>query len=282
MAEEGGDEAPADAPKKKKKLRPCERCGNFAKRRMILGHRLCAECAGKALHPAAEGEMTAGDLLSSTLTLTGVIAVPAMGIAIVPHVLEAIARVALRSAELDPGDVDVVAGIARVLPGPAVTASTMLLAWRAIQREPLEPGSAITQGLGAWFAMLLTQIVAGLSVGLYWLLLVIPGILRTLDVFVAQPVTLLEGRGPGESMYESVARMKPFRGAIFGALFAMSFTCLFGAGVLLVPVFMAGVESPEAQLWIRVVTAFLLSALAVMGSTLSVVLYTRERLLRKA
>ena len=78
----------------------------------------------------------------------------------------------------------------------------------------------------------LLSIVVGILSGLGLLLLIVPGIIILLVLFVAVPASVMEGGGIGKSLKRSAGLTKGYRGSLFAIALVIGVPMLVVAGVL--------------------------------------------------
>lgn len=260
-----------------KKPRPCERCGNFGKRTNVLGVRVCADCVDKVVHPALRGPFTFETTLAGVAAVGRSIFLPVLLTSVASRGLTFALLLALYLA-FPPSDRT--SGLAVITVASALLSFAIVvwidgfvlrLGWATVTRRDIGWGEAARGGLTGYVALAMTMVRVVLSVLGHTLLLVLPGILRGLDLSAANVVTVVEGKSASDAMDESARLMQPVRSLIFalttmigitGGLFWAGTTAIVGertAGPL--------VALEAAAIPVRVGFA-----------ALSVVLYARQRL----
>ena len=204
----GDPEVAGEAAPKKKKKRACERCGNFARRARLGGRRWCLECLDRC-DPIERGPIDVGSLVAATLSLASRAAPRLLVPALVYALLLAVIDLQL-GVEASASLLGMLLG---GLWGIVVLSLRVDLAMAVVEGRPLPETGALFAAAGRRFGALFgLQFVTGLVVGAWSLLLVIPGIVRGLDLTLAPAIFLLEdGHGVSLSMSESTARMRGSR-----------------------------------------------------------------------
>lgn len=143
-------------------------------------------------------------------------------------------------------------------------------------------GALVTAGLQSLGRVFLTGLVTGLIIGLGMLMLIVPGIIATVLLYVAIPVAVMEKKGVGDAMRRSADLTRGSRWAIFGAALLMMLVTI-GVFMLLGLVFatttttsVAGMEYEvdHLPLWLEIVIPLLLQP---MTATLASVCYVMLR-----
>ncbi len=193
---------------KKKKRRPCQRCGNFAKRARLGDRRWCLDCLKRA-DPIERDRITAGSLASATFALAARAAprllVPALGYALLTAVLQH------QFAESPVASLlGTVLGFVWAI---GLVSMRIDLALAIVEGRPLPPMgelvAAVTRRFGSIFRL---QLMCSLAVLGWSLLLVVPGIMRALDLMLAPEMLVLEGHEETSvAMNESTVRVRGHR-----------------------------------------------------------------------
>lgn len=143
-------------------------------------------------------------------------------------------------------------------------------------------GALVTAGMQSLGRVFVTSLVAGLIIGIGTLMLVVPGIIATVLLYVAIPVAVMEHKSVGDAMRRSSDLTRGSRWAIFGAALLMG---LVSIGVVLLCTFVfattstasvAGIEyeAESLPLWMEIAIPLLLQP---MNATLSSVCYVMLR-----
>jgi hypothetical protein len=234
-----GDEQVVGEPRKRKKARPCERCGNFGKRARLGERRWCLECLDRC-DPIEREPIGVVSLASATLALAMRSAprllVPTLAFGIVVAVIdlqfEASAATTAVGAVLG-GLWGLVAVSLRVDAAMSVVEGRVLPSMG-------ELFAAAGRRMGGLFRL---QLMSTFVVAAWSLLLVIPGIMRALDLALAPAIFVLEREGEvSAAMSESTARMRGHRMTVMLA------SLLVLTGPLVVVMLVAALlPSPETQ-----------------------------------
>ncbi len=199
-------------PPKKKKRKPCPRCGNFAKTAKLGARRLCVECLDRC--DPIERE----PILVTTLLSGGVALMARSSGGWIPIVVPmVVAQVALGVALPDGSAINFIVGsVVGVV--AALLAASMRgdLSDAVVSGTPLPGvGDLLSRALSRGWTLFVGYLLMSFTVGLYSLLLVVPGILRALDLQLTLPIQVLEGASPSESLRLSTERMQGFRATSF-------------------------------------------------------------------
>jgi hypothetical protein len=87
-----------------------------------------------------------------------------------------------------------------------------------LRGQPVGIGDALSRGLSLILPVLGVAILAGLAIGIGFILLVVPGIIVYVMLWVAIPAAVVERPGVVESLKRSVALTKGYRWQVFGVL----------------------------------------------------------------
>ncbi|MBX3462089.1 MAG: hypothetical protein KF830_02885 [Planctomycetes bacterium] len=137
--------------------------------------------------------------------------------------------------------------------------------------RPTSLGQVIAIGMQSLLRVLGTGIVVGTVVGIGMLLLIVPGIILQVVLFVAIPVAVMEKKGVGDSMSRSAKLTEGSRWQVFGGA-VLVFVVTAGMAVLGAFAF-ATTSEEEAPLWFEILTAVALGPLsATMGAVCYVLL----------
>jgi hypothetical protein len=197
-------------PPKKKKRKPCPRCGNFAKTTKLGARRLCVECLDRC--DPIERE----PILVTTLLSGGVALMARSSGGWIPIVVPmVVAQVALAVAFPDEGG-PLIGGAVGVVATLIASSVRGELSDAVVSGTPLPAaGELLSRALARGWALFVGYLLMSFTVGLYSLLLVVPGILRALDLQLTLPIQVLEGTSPSESLRLSTERMQGFRATSF-------------------------------------------------------------------
>jgi hypothetical protein len=164
----------------------CDRCGDFGSLTDVSGRRLCAECAEKALHPIVREAPTLRNVIAGVVELTRAVAPRAIGFTLLAQ---------LPAAALDQlGMPPVVGVIARWLAYSLSGLVTMHLAHQYVHDGKARTAAAVDAAIRRYLDIFFVRLRIGFTVGFYSLLLLVPGILKSLDLKIAIPVALFQSR----------------------------------------------------------------------------------------
>jgi hypothetical protein len=133
---------------------------------------------------------------------------------------------------------------------------------------------SVAKGLQTFLAVLGTSLLAGIQVVLLLCLLIVPGVLRMLQLYVAVPVAVMEGTSGGAALRRSSGLTAGSRGALFGAHLLAVALVPVGVGLLLAALVAARIVEQETMDWINHGVNVLLAPLA---STVPAVAYVMLR-----
>ncbi len=225
---------------------PCQRCGTYAVLVDYDGHRICEDCIARLSElertPPTVGNLLAGSLW--VLTRIGPVAALVLAVAELPIVL----------LELAVPDLPTL-----VSTGWGATVSVLAqglvlhLAQRAIRGEPMDFGRAFRRVSEAGGNLIFSNLLAGLHVFVFTLLLIVPGIVRGLSLALVLPIALHEDARSSDVLRASTDRMKGHRLTALAAYFVWgSGWLLVLAGYLAFNFFLElpeGAAIPEAMYW---------------------------------
>jgi hypothetical protein len=181
----------------------CDRCGNFAELTRVGPRALCGVCL-------ARSDTSAGVLVRESWAVLKTVWAPVALILLCVHLPVAMGELFASV----PFAIDQLHGTTF---GLWASWTAQLLALRAYRREPLLPGDAITRTLRLAPRLWMTDLLAFLLIALFFVLLIVPGVLRALSYAVASLIILREGCRPREALRMSAMRMRGLRGAAFAA-----------------------------------------------------------------
>lgn len=189
----------------------CPRCGDFAPLIALReeGPELCRACIGRMPALATE-PIRVGSLLRGAFHVAWVVAPVYLPLRLLILPLEIAAREAggmgLRLA--------VDAGL-----GLVTLPILFSLADRAVDEVPVS--AAVTRALSRVPGYVAASFESGIEILLRLLLLLIPGLLRGLDLVLVGPLAVLEQRSTRDAIDTSTAWMTGKRGTVAGALFLL-------------------------------------------------------------
>jgi hypothetical protein len=199
-------EEPAAAPKKKRK-KPCARCGDFAKTAKLGERRLCLACLDRC--DAIEREpLLITDLLRASAVLAWRTSKSWFPIGLAIAIAQA--AVAIAGSNTPGGSIaELILGTVGLLLMSSVRAdaSAAVLAGG----PPPSPTVLVGRMGPRWTPLFTSWVVTQFDVGLRSLLFVVPGIVRYCDLVLGMPIVVLEGRGGLDALRESTERMRGSR-----------------------------------------------------------------------
>ena len=95
-------------------------------------------------------------------------------------------------------------------------AAVLFGAFQQMRGRPFEIGESLQKGFGRFLPVLGTAICVGIAVGVGFVLLIVPGIILSIMLYVAIPVCVVEAAGPFAAMSRSSELTKGSRWKIFG------------------------------------------------------------------
>lgn len=139
-----------------------------------------------------------------------------------------------------------------------------------LRGKPAGMADAISQGMKTFLPVLGTGILAGIRIGLFTLLLVIPGIIESVRLYVAIPAAVMEGKSGTAAIERSIRLTMGSRWQIFGAWFL-----IFMLPILIVTIAMFGVAATNGDaetppVWLQVAVNVVL---APFGASAAAVCY---------
>jgi hypothetical protein len=123
---------------------------------------------------------------------------------------------------------DVASFALQTLLGYVLTGAVTYGVVQQLRGQPAGLGQVIGIGVQSFFRVLLTGVVVGVLVGLATMLLIVPGIIVSVILFVAIPAAVMERAGPGDAIGRSADLTKGSRWLIFAAWLLIA---LIGIGV---------------------------------------------------
>ncbi len=164
-----------------------------------------------------------------------------------------------------------VAGLLQTLLAWVLTGAVTYGVVQQLNDAPAGFGDLLAAGLRSILRVLATSIVTGLIIAVGMLLLLVPGVIATVILYVAVPAAVIEGRGVGEAMNRSAALTKGSRWQIFGAALLIG---LIMIGVSLLGAFVFAATAAEGPpIWFEIAVAIVLTPFgAVMAATCYVML----------
>jgi hypothetical protein len=98
--------------------------------------------------------------------------------------------------------------------------------------KPAGMAEALTMGLQTFFLVLGTALLASLRILIGFLLLLVPGIIEGVRLYVAIPAAVMEGKAPTAAIGRSIGLTAGSRGTIFGAALIVMLVLTFVLGLL--------------------------------------------------
>jgi hypothetical protein len=140
--------------------------------------------------------------------------------------------------------------------------------------EPQSFGTSIAMGLRSFFGALGTGILCGLRILVGFILLYIPGIIESIRLYVAIPISIIEGIGGSRAVQRSIDLTAGSRWPIFGAVLLMGVVTV---GLGAIGGFVIGTTldaDSQALQWLEVVITVVTST---FSATLAAVCYALLR-----
>lgn len=182
---------------------PCDRCGTFAELVDYDGHQICEDCIGR-LSEIERTPPTVGNVLSGSLWVLSRIAVPAAVVVVLADL-----PVALLDTFMP--EVPLVSSIWNATITVLAQGAVFHLAHRAIRGDDLDVMTALRRSVDSAGNLIITNFLAGLQILFFTLLLIIPGIVRSLSLLLVIPIVLHEGHKTNDALKASTERMKGHR-----------------------------------------------------------------------
>lgn len=171
-----------------------------------------------------------------------------------------------------PG-LEAVGSILQSVLGMVLTGAVTYGVVQHMRDQKVGTGQLIAVGMQSFLRVLVTGIVTGLIIGIGMLLLVVPGLIAMVILYVAIPVAVIESKGVGDAMRRSAELTRGSRWQIF---FAALLVGLVYVGAVLIGTFlMATTVDDTARLptWFELAIAILLTPFsACMGAACYVML----------
>lgn len=134
--------------------------------------------------------------------------------------------------------------------------------------------ASVGKGMSSFLRVLGTGILCGLRIFLFCLLLIVPGIIEAMRLFVAIPASVMEGKVGTAAAERSVRLTLGSRWALFGA---WMFTVLLSAGLGMLSGFLEEVVARN-QSWVPLATTIGIALLVnPLGATIAAVAYFQLR-----
>lgn len=139
--------------------------------------------------------------------------------------------------------------------------------------EPASFGRVLTVGLQSFFRVLGTGFLCGVRILLFTLLLIVPGIIQQVRLYVAIPVSVMERKGGGDAMARSLELTRGSGWPIFGSWF-VAWIAQVGLGALFGFMITSRTIPVSASVWIEIAIAVLCGS---FGATMMAVCYFQLR-----
>lgn len=183
-------------------------------------------------------------------------------------------RILLRQSGVTVGG-EALSTVLQSVLGMVVTGALTYGVVQQMQGKPAGLGQLVSAGLSALGRVFVTGLVTGLIIGLGTVMLVIPGIIATVLLYVAIPVAVMEKAGVGDAMRRSAELTSGSRWAIFGAALLVMLVSL---GIVFLAGFLSATTSTDRfgslPLWMEIGIPLVLTPLS---ATLSAVAYVMLR-----
>lgn len=139
-----------------------------------------------------------------------------------------------------------------------------------LRGQPAGIAQVISKGLSSFGRVFATGFLCGLRIMLFTLLLIVPGIIQQVKLYVAIPAAVMEGRDASHAMSRSELLTKGSGWQIFGAWLLI---LLIGFGLAMVAFFVAHAADPgvlKSPVWVDIaITVFV----GPFGATMMAVAY---------
>ena len=165
----------------------------------------------------------------------------------------------------------------QILLGYVLTGAVTYGVVQQLRGQPTSFAATIAKGLQVFGRTLAVGVVCGLRICLYCLLLVVPGIMEAMRLYVAIPVAVIEGTDVGKSIERSKALTDGSRWQVFASwLILLVLGWVVGALLVFVATMLGPRTTPAAPvlIGIQVASAVLLTT---FGATVAAVCYSMLR-----
>jgi len=132
----------------------------------------------------------------------------------------------------DPSARTVAAGLASLtglVVAPISAATSLFGAFQIMRQRSFTLGEAFSVAFSRFWPVLGVSLLGGLFIGLLMLLLLVPGLIYSVMIFVAQPACVLEPIGPLRALRRSRELTKGYRWPIFGLYIAILVAVALGS-----------------------------------------------------
>jgi len=126
------------------------------------------------------------------------------------------------SAKASFGAAQIASSILGMVANYVLTGALVYATFLGLKGQRVSVGACLSRGLARFLPILLVSIVAGIGIGIGFVLLIVPGIILACMWYVAVPATTVERTGVFDSLRRSSDLTKGHRGSIF-ALFLLIF-----------------------------------------------------------
>lgn len=217
---------------------PCDRCGTFAELVDYDGHQICEDCIGR-LSEIERTPPTVGNVLSGSLWVLGQIALPAAVIVVLADL--PVALIDTFIPELPFVSTAWNATVTVLAQG-----AVFHLAHRAIRGDELDPMTALRRSVDSAGNLIITNFLAGLQIFFFTLLLIVPGVVRSLSLLLVIPVVLHEGEKTSDALRASTERMNGHR--LTALVVNLVWSVVWGGALAAYIAFAVALEFPEVGL----------------------------------
>ena len=140
------------------------------------------------------------------------------------------------SDEIVLGATGVISGILTFLLSFVVMAVIIQAAFQSLRAQPVSIGTSFAQAWSRILVVIVLAILQALAIGLGLLVLIIPGIIIAIMLYVSMACCLVERLGPIKAMGRSMELTKGYRWHLFGALI------VFAIIMMIVSLVVAGLQ----------------------------------------
>lgn len=169
----------------------------------------------------SQGQFGVGTVLSQAMSVFGANFVPFCALALILMVPSLIYTMAFLS-NLDPtagvSFSALLAIVIQMILSQLIAAAITYGSFQYMRGQPVGIGDALSRGLSLIVPMIGVAILAGLAIGIGFILLVVPGIIIAVMLWVAIPAAVVERPGVVASLSRSAELTKGYRGSVFGIL----------------------------------------------------------------
>lgn len=170
---------------------------------------------------APQGQFGVGTVLSQAVSVFGANLVPFCVLALILMIPSLIYTLAV-VANLDPtaaySPSALLAIVIQMVLSQLIAAAITYGSFQYLRGQPVGIGEALSRGLSLILPMIGVAILAGLAIGLGIILLIVPGIIIAVMLWVAIPAAVVERPGVVASLSRSAELTKGYRWPVFGIL----------------------------------------------------------------